>query len=457
MHYPLQEAVSIPQSTLSGSPPVDSSPVLQHPYERPQTEYATLEHWLYLLQKTAWLLREKCIRYHQYPINMLNLFGRRRKLCEMGFQIRNAWVYLMLALGQSLSEKQARVALNTTNNISKLAVATGQGDFEGLHIDDAEQLFMQGEKHFLGFGVPRCFETALKRYQAAANLGLSAAYTMLGTFNEFGIGMTVNMAAAIKHYETAATKGNSDAIFQLGKLSEHGKGLEQNYKNAHEYYKKASDLRHVESLARLGTLVEHGNGCEQNQKHAVEIYRTAANQGSARAQTSLGSCFYSGNGTRRDRFEAVIWFKKAADQGHAPAQYNLGVCYEQGHGFAKDLAMAKIMYKQAADHKHPAATCSLGYMYLAEGQFLDAINTLHIAISLGNNEALFHLGTLYESGCSDSDGLVLSQDLDMALRYYEQASKKVFLTNIAYHSSEYSHRIHFGLRSRPIAQHETCY
>ena len=63
---------------------------------------------------------------------------------------------------------------------------------------------MEGDKHFLGYGVPRSFDTAFKRYEAAAKMGLAEACTMLGTLYEFGIGQDKNMTQAIHWYEVAA-------------------------------------------------------------------------------------------------------------------------------------------------------------------------------------------------------------------------------------------------------------
>lgn len=40
-------------------------------------------------------------------------------------------------------------------------------------------------------------------------------------------------------------------------------------------------------------------------------------------------------------------------------------------------------------------------------------------------DACFHLGHLYEIGCSDKQGIVLQSDVDMAIRFYKEAGQKV--------------------------------
>ncbi|KAI8909549.1 hypothetical protein EDD86DRAFT_205691 [Gorgonomyces haynaldii] len=434
MDQPLQMATMPPKTTLETKFP-DESPILVHPYQRPQQEYVTLEHWLYQLQKHAWMLHEKTQKYTISPINVLNMVYRRRKLVEFTFQIRNAWVYLMLYLGMAIADKHTRLAQDANKNLNKLAVATGQTDYQDLDLDNAKQLFMQGEKYFLGYGVPRSFENAYKRYEAASKMGLPEALTMLGTMHEFGIGRNKNVSAAIGFYEKAAQKNHAEALCHLGRMYESGKGLEKSFKTAFDCYQKAAKTGHLEGLTQFGHMLEHGLGCEKDEKQAFQCFKQASDQQYSRAQNALGSCYYAGKGVKRDMFEAVALFKKASEQGHAPAEYNLGVCYEQGHGVIRDLTRAKIHYRNASELKHPMATCSLGYMLLLEGQIIDAINTFHLAVALENVEALYYLGTLYESGCEDTHGVVLNQDLDMALRYYQQAAHKGHIESLVRQAS----------------------
>ena len=40
-------------------------------------------------------------------------------------------------------------------------------------------------------------------------------------------------------------------------------------------------------------------------------------------------------------------------------------------------------------------------------------------------DATFQLGHLYEIGCADESGVVLHPDIDMAIRFYQEAGQKV--------------------------------
>jgi hypothetical protein len=144
--------------------PVATSPDSLHPFVKPGNEFVTLEHWLYHLQKTVWIMNEKCRRYIVHPFNTLNSIMRKPKLLKMGFEVRNTWVHLMLYLGVAIAEKHTKMQQTTVQSIRNLAVVTGAGDYENLDVNDAKKLFMEGEKYFLGFGCTKSLDTAYKRY-----------------------------------------------------------------------------------------------------------------------------------------------------------------------------------------------------------------------------------------------------------------------------------------------------
>ena len=52
-------------------------------------------------------------------------------------------------------------------------------DWEGLSLDDAKSLYMEGDKYLLGYGVPKSNEKAFSRYLAAAKLDLPEAANMV--------------------------------------------------------------------------------------------------------------------------------------------------------------------------------------------------------------------------------------------------------------------------------------
>jgi uncharacterized protein len=283
---------------------------------------------------------------------------------------------------------------------------------------------MQGEKYLLGYGVPQSYEKSFERFHIASRNGLPEASNMLGVLCEFGLGHTRDMAQAVKHYTHASNANNAEAMNHLGRLYEVGKGCEASPKTAFGLYKRASAMGHHDATTNYAYMLEHGIGCTQNKQLAVETYKIASDASYARAQNALGSCYYRGVGVKKDFFMACVLFKKAADQGYAHAQNNLGICYEEGYGLPRDISQAKMYYQWASEKRHPSGTCNLGCILLLEKRFLEAIETFYIAKALGSIEACYQLGQLYENGCADRHGIVLNQDIDMALRFYFEAGKK---------------------------------
>ncbi|KAJ3311368.1 hypothetical protein HDV04_004093 [Boothiomyces sp. JEL0838] len=407
-----------------------STPAAHHPFTRPDSSQVTLEHWIYDLQKNVWLMNDKCLRYENSNTTILNSNSRKRKLIDLNVEVNTSWVNLMLNLGNILAQEQDSKQKTTSANLNKLAVATGITDWQDLEPSDVQKLYMQGEKYLLGCGVPQSFDLAYKRYQSASNLNYPEATNMLGVMNEFGIGHDKDMAAAVKYYTLASNQNNADSMNHLGRLYETGKGCEVSTKTAYALYKKASSLGQLDATNNYAYMLEHGIGCNQNLQLAIETYKIAAGKGYARAQNALGNCFYKGVGVKRDYFQAVANYKLASDQGYPAAQNNLGICFEEGHGVPKDLSQAKLYYKKAAEKKHANATSNLGFILVLEGSFMEAIQQFYLAKALGSVEACYHLGYLYETGCSDSEGVILHPDVDMALRFYDEASVKGHVKSI---------------------------
>ncbi|KAI8918838.1 hypothetical protein BC831DRAFT_482163 [Entophlyctis helioformis] len=429
-----------PATQLSIASPSSSSPMGPIPFGRPlpisqtagffsshhgaSTSSTAMAHWLYEMQKSAWILSEKVAKYQTTsPVNMLNIGYRRKKIVDLVADIRAAWVQLLLDLSIALSHSSTDDARDASGKVNRLAVATGTpADWQDLNINDAKSLFMQGEKYFVGYGVTRSFDVAFKRYEAASKLGLAEASNMMGVMLEFGLGRERDVLNATKWYRKAADARCPEALNNLGRIHELGRGCEVSLVSAIDMYKRAADLGHLDGMTNYGYMLENGLGKPQDLRMAAEMYRAAADLGYARAQNALGSCYYRGRGVRRDFTEAASWYRKASEQGFPPALNNLGICHEEGHGVAKDALAAKSYYRRAAEGRHPSGTCNLGYMHLLEGDYIGAIQHFHIAMTLGSIDAAYHLGTIYESGCADREGVITDPQIDLALRYYQHAA-----------------------------------
>ncbi|KAJ3391494.1 hypothetical protein HDU84_005869 [Entophlyctis sp. JEL0112] len=182
-------------------------------------------------------------------------------------------------------------------------------------------------------------------------------------------------------------------------------------------------------MTSLAHLLEHGIGKQKDEALAVQWYRLAAEVGYARAMNCLGVCYFRGTGVDKDYGEAVQWYRKAAELGNPNAQNNLGICFEEGKGVVRDLILAKTWYKAASDAHHASGTNNLGFMLLVEENYVEALKLFYLAWALGSGDAAFNIGTLYESGCKDAEGVFVERNIDMAIRWYEDAAEKVCFTS----------------------------
>jgi hypothetical protein len=123
---PAKTPIVLPSNT------VNDSPALQHPYQRPEMSEVTIRHWLYDLQKNAWLFNEKTIRYELASTTILNIGSRKKKLFEMGMELHSSWVNLLLHLGLVISQQNSKNQQSTSKNLNKLVVATGLSEVLGI-------------------------------------------------------------------------------------------------------------------------------------------------------------------------------------------------------------------------------------------------------------------------------------------------------------------------------------
>ena len=103
----------------------------------------------------------------------------------------------MICLSYLVAETSSSHADKAHGDIARLAVASAVTDWEGLTLDDAALLYIEGDKYFLGFGVAKSYELAFRRYVVSARLGFAKAYNMLGVLYENGYGVGKDVSSAL--------------------------------------------------------------------------------------------------------------------------------------------------------------------------------------------------------------------------------------------------------------------
>lgn len=87
----------------------------------------------------------------------------------------------------------------------------------------------------------------------------------------------------------------------------------------------------------------------------------------------------------------------------------------------RDYTEAKQWYKRASDQGNASGTNNLGFMYLLERRYDEAVRAFHLAAAGGSTDALYNLGSVYESGALHPYG---HADFAMAHKYFREAATK---------------------------------
>jgi TPR repeat protein len=267
-------------------------------------------------------------------------------------------------------------------------------------------MFMLGQCHMFGLGVPADMKTGTNWYTSAADQGSREAAFELGEVHAAGrTGHGVDLVEALRWWRVAARREHARACLKVAHCYRWGDAVMQDKQLAFAWYGRAAAAGNIQAHVWLGECYEHGDGAEADAAKAVEHYRKAANGGDAHALAELGRCILHGIGTRADpacgdvilraaaeggwtpalgeleRYwfsrgeklfgragvdpetaaEAVRCYRKAAELGHRRGALMLAECLRHGVGTPADLEQSVIWYRKAATLFD--AKIALGDMY----------------------------------------------------------------------------------------------
>ena len=203
-------------------------------------------------------------------------------------------------------------------------------------------MYNLGIMHERGHGVEEDFDTALRWYRDASELGLADA--------QFNLGAIVNVRnhpgdreTAVRWWTAAAVQSHPSALNNLAILYRHGRGVARSCEKATQLWRAAGKLGHAGAQANLGALLavqhealgldeeegadgdtdESGNDevDEDLGAEAVQWLSMAAKSGSPKGQRELGRLLEGGRcGLRRSDGGALKMYSAAAAQGSAGAE-----------------------------------------------------------------------------------------------------------------------------------------
>lgn len=143
-------------------------------HSTPQTPITPLTRSLNNFHKTICALTGQLNYYrtHKLPFPAT----KKRKVNNLFADLSHAWRDLIIQLTFAVAQGSEGDAQGAVLGMRKLAVATGDVDWEDLDLDDAGKMFVAGEKFLLGFGVERNFETAFRRYMVGIFFALGGRH-----------------------------------------------------------------------------------------------------------------------------------------------------------------------------------------------------------------------------------------------------------------------------------------
>ena len=252
----------------------------------------------------------------------------------------------------------------------------------------------KGEKEYeegINFYTVQQYESAVKQFAAAANLGHAEAQNQLGKCFAEGKGVKQDDAEAIKWFRKAAEQGIAESQYILGCAYNEGiGGLPVDLEEAAKWLEKAAKQGNTEAQNVLDPI-----------KKVVKLLESAK-KGDTDAMFALSVAFYNGDGVKKNRMEAVRWAKKAAENGDATSMYNLYLFYTHGDGVKQDMQEAINWLIKAGDKGYPQACIGLGLEY-SSGK--------NVKKDYAEAVKWYKMGLLLLKGRDLSNNLLTSQDL----------------------------------------------
>ena len=112
---------------------------------------------------------------------------------------------------------------------------------------------------------------------------------------------------ALKEFRVAAELGQRVAQFQLAMMLLEGVGVSCDHTLAYHWFHRAAEQGDAASLNKLGWMCEAGFGVERDQARAVNWFRQAAERGHLEAQFNLAAKYDNGEGVTQNYSEAARW------------------------------------------------------------------------------------------------------------------------------------------------------
>lgn len=261
-------------------------------------------------------------------------------------------------------------------------------------------------------------QTFLTYLEKAHDLGNATASLLLADYSLGSGSDDAKIQEARNIYQNLAERGDRQAQLKLGYLFEQGLGGKANTKEAAHWYELAAHQGQATAQYLLGRLNQLGKlDNEPNYALAKQWYSRAMSN-YAPAAVALGFIYE----TVEDNYtQAFTAYELAANKSNITGEFDLGLIYEYGKGRPVDHKQAEKLYQSAAERGYSRAMVQLAGLYMSKKTFYsdrEGVKWYKKAASLGDRDALYHVGRLAENGIG------MSKDPAFALSQYQISADK---------------------------------
>ena len=283
---------------------------------------------------------------------------------------------------------------------------------KAAQLGNKEAMFAFGKAYYKGIVVKKDSNKALEWYRKGAELGGVECMAAMGIgYARGGFGKE-NYREAEKWLKKSVEAENyidGMVMAYLGRIYADKESELYNPKEAFYWYKKAAELNEIYSYW-VGYCYSCGIGVVKDRNRAMDWYLKSANSGNDEAMNSLGLLYgdladEEQSYTKRKELQKkeIYWYEKAAEKGNVAGVYNWGFCYHYGIGVSKNIGKAAELYRKAAKRDYIAAMVRLGDIFTFDDAHRvvnanEARKWYEKAANLGNTEAMYGLGTMFDLG-----------------------------------------------------------
>ncbi|WP_246333090.1 tetratricopeptide repeat protein [Aureimonas mangrovi] len=204
--------------------------------------------------------------------------------------------------------------------------------------------------------------SALRIAEPLANLGDSAAQTLLGEIYAGGFGVPRDEAEAARWYRVAAEAGVPRAQFRYAMMLIEGEGVTPDEAAARDLMRQAADAGEPTAAFNYGQMLIQSSPTG-GFTEAARYFRVAAESGVPDGQYALAQLYAYGQGETQDDTQARRWLREAAIRGHDTARVELGIWLINGRGGEANALAGFRWLKGAAERGNAIAINRVAHLY----------------------------------------------------------------------------------------------